>query len=141
MNGYMFGGYLMRRALEVAWLSAFKHCRRPVRWGGIDDVAFSKPVDVGKVVEFIGRVAFVSPDGARIRVFVEAEHVSLRTGQREATCDFHFVFDTRADDTAAGAASVAPPPQVEPVTYEETLLWLEGRRRWAEEQVGRQEGR
>ena len=47
---------------------------------------------VGKIVEFVGRVNFVSPDGASLRVFVEAAHVSLRTGQREATADFHFVF-------------------------------------------------
>ena len=47
---------------------------------------------MGKIVEFVGRVNFVSPDGASLRVFVEAAHVSLRTGQREATADFHFVF-------------------------------------------------
>jgi len=127
-NGYMFGGYLMRRALEVAWLSAFKHGRRPLRFGGLDDVTFSKPVVVGKIVEFVGRVAFVAPDGRTLRVFVEAEHVSLRTGRREATCDFHFVFLCNGAD---GDAEDCPPaPQVEPVTYEETLLFLEGRRRW-----------
>ena len=44
MNGYIFGGFLMRRALEIAWLSAHKHCGRAARFGGLDDVVFSKPV-------------------------------------------------------------------------------------------------
>ena len=36
----------------------------------------------------------------------------------------------RCERTSAHDGAL-PSPQVEPVTYEETLLWLEGRRRWA----------
>ena len=47
MNGFMFGGYLMRRALEVGWLSAFKFGGRPTSFAGLDDVVFRRPVEVG----------------------------------------------------------------------------------------------
>ena len=121
MNGFIFGGYLLRRAFEAAWLSAHKHGRRRMLFGGVDDMTFSKPVEVGKIVELTARVAFVDPGGSTLRVFVDVDHVSLSTGLREPTCEFHFVFHTPPSTLA---------PQVQPITYAQTLLWLEGRRRW-----------
>ena len=55
MNGYIFGGFLMRRALEVAWLSAHKHCGRAARFGGLDDVVFSKPVLIALIASDCSR--------------------------------------------------------------------------------------
>ena len=121
-NGYVFGGYLLRRSLEAAWLSAHKHCGRPAVFAGADDVTFGRPVEVGKVIEVSSRVAFVDPDGSTIRVFVDVNHISLETGKLEPTCEFHFVFHPQPGSPRT--------PQVQPVTYAQTLLWLEGRRRW-----------
>ena len=122
VNGYVFGGYLLRRGLEAAWLSAYKHCKRPMIFAGADDVTFARPVEVGKIIEVSSRVAFVDPDGLTIRVFVDVNHVSLGSGRHEPTCEFHFVFHTPPGSPRT--------PQVQPVTYAQTLLWLEGRRRW-----------
>ena len=83
-----------------------------------------KPVEVGKLVECVGRVVYVGTDGS-LRVCVEAHKVSLRTGAREFNNEFHFIF--RAD-----GASI--PEQVQPDTYEEGMLYLEGRRRWLNEE-------
>ena len=121
-HGYVFGGYLLRRSLEAAWLSAYKHCGRPAVFAGADDVTFGRPVEVGKVIEVSSRVAFVDPDGSTIRVFVDVNHISLETGKLEPTCEFHFVFHPQPGSPRT--------PQVQPVTYAQTLLWLEGRRRW-----------
>jgi hypothetical protein len=79
---------------------------------------------VGKIVEFVGRVNFVSPDGASLRVFVEAAHVSLRTGRREATADFHFVFHSgpekmsSAERAGAGGGGDSGPSTASPVAAE-----------------------
>jgi hypothetical protein len=54
-HGYVFGGYLLRRSLEAAWLSAYKHCGRPAVFAGADDVTFGRPVEVGKVIEVSSR--------------------------------------------------------------------------------------
>ena len=78
------------------------------------------PRIAGKLLEYVGRVAYVASDGT-LRVSVEAHHQSLRHGTRQPTCEFHFVF--RAPESGI-------PEQVQPDSYEEGLLWLEGRRRW-----------
>lgn len=49
MNGFMFGGFLMRRALEVGWLSAYRVAKQPPAFAGLDDVVFRKPVEVWAV--------------------------------------------------------------------------------------------
>ena len=125
MNGFMFGGYLMRRALEVAWLSAYRVAKQPPTFAGLDDVVFKKPVEVGKLVECVGRVVYVGGDGS-LRVCVEAHKVSLATGERDFTNEFHFIF------RAEGASL---PEQVQPDTYEEGMLYLEGRRRCLNEEA------
>jgi hypothetical protein len=53
---------------------------------------------------------------------VDVNHISLETGKLEPTCEFHFVFHPQPGSPRT--------PQVQPVTYAQTLLWLEGRRRW-----------
>ena len=140
----------MRRALEVAWLSAYRFARTPPTFAGLDDVrappprlaprrrlrggprlaacsfwqvVFKKPVEVGRLVEYIGRVVYAADDGS-LRVTVEAHKVSLRTGAREPTNQFHFIFRRKASGTSP------PPLIVQPDTYEEGMLYLEGRRRW-----------
>ena len=90
-NGFMFGGYLMRRALEVAWLSAYRFARQPPTFVGLDDVVFRKPVEVGRLVEYIGRVVYAGEDGS-LRVIVKAHRLSLRTGRTDPTNQFHFIF-------------------------------------------------
>ena len=99
-----------------------------------------------QLVEYVGRVVFAGGDGS-LRVYVEAHHKSLRTGQQEPTCEFHFVFHTgmpKGGDASTSAALLpaagrpgdldakdeVPHVQVQPTTYEEGLMFLEGRRRW-----------
>lgn len=122
-NGHMFGGYLLRRALEAAWLSAYKHTKHPMVFAGMDDVTFGRPVEVGKIVEISSRVAFVDPEGSTMRVFVDVNHISLKSGRLEPRCEFHFVF-------VPPEGLMVRTPQVQPVTYAQTLMWLESRRRW-----------
>jgi len=123
MNGFMFGGYIMRRALEVGWLSAYRFTKRPPRFVGLDDVAFKKPVPVGSLIEFVARVAYAADNG-EIRVHVKAERVSLRSGRREMTNQLNFTMV----DPDADAADL---PRVKPESYEEGMVYLEGRRRAA----------
>ena len=143
-NGFMFGGYVARRALEVGWLSAFRCCRHPPSFGGVDDILFLRPVRVGCVLEYTGRVVYASTDGS-MRVYVEAHTLDLRTGAREQTNEFHLVFhanervlpggaSTLGDAHGGATTGAAPSPEVhpgmQPDTYEEAMLYLEGRRRW-----------
>ena len=127
MNGYMFGGYLMRRALEVGWVSAYRFARSPPSFAGLDDVSFNKPVELGAIIELVSRAVY-SGDDETVRVCVEAHKVSLRSGRREPMNLFHFIFRVAAAD------GVQKRRVVQPDTYEEGMLYLEGRRRWLNSQ-------
>ena len=140
MNGYMFGGYLMRRAYEVAWLSAYRFGRAPPNFAGLDDVSFNTPIELGAIIELIGRAVYAAEDET-LRVCVEAHKLSLRTGKREPANLFHFIFRPSATaeppESAPGGVDTlrqdVPPVyrrEVLPETYEEGMLYLEGRRRW-----------
>ena len=71
---------------------------------------------------------------------VEAHKLSLRTGKREPANLFHFIFRPAAAAAPPGSAGGVDtlrqdvPPvcrrEVLPETYEEGMLYLEGRRRW-----------
>ena len=173
LTNAVFGGYLMRKALEVGWLSAYKFLRVPPVFAGLDEVVFNKPVEIGTIIELVGRVrrplrqpraqrlAHVPCDdvlcsrpdsvvgvGAQavyasedcetetVRVFVEAQRLSLASGRREATNVFHFIF--RPPEARATSSSTPRPRRaVQPETYEEGMLYLEGRRRWLNSQHGR----
>ena len=76
-----------------------------------------------------------------LRVCVEAHKLSLRTGKREPANLFHFIFRPSATaeppESAPGGVDTlrqdVPPVyrrEVLPETYEEGMLYLEGRRRW-----------
>ena len=133
MNGYMFGGYLMRRALEVGWLSAYRFFRSPPAFAGLDEVVFNKPVEMGDVIELVGRGVYASEtcEDETLRVFVEANKLSLSSGRREATNVFHFIFRPPRPSTGEHGR---PRRAVLPDTYEEGMLYLEGRRRWLNSQ-------
>lgn len=59
MHGNVFGGYLMRQAFELGWLCAvrFLDGRRPHIYH-IDDVLFSRPVQVGSILKIDAKVVY-----------------------------------------------------------------------------------
>ncbi|EJW76565.1 hypothetical protein WUBG_12526, partial [Wuchereria bancrofti] len=48
--GKIFGGFLMRKALEVAWSNASLFSGNRCRICGVDDIMFRKSVDVGSIL-------------------------------------------------------------------------------------------
>ena len=85
---------------------------------------------VGKLVEYTGHVVYAPADGS-LRVRVEAHLVRLSAPgavREEAINEFHFIFRAPAREQGDGEGAVLP--EVLPETYEEGMLYLEGRRRW-----------
>ena len=50
MNGRVFGGFLMRRAFELAYATAFSFCGMPPRFLEVGEVTFKQPVSVGELL-------------------------------------------------------------------------------------------
>lgn len=120
VHGKMFGGYLMRKAFELAYMCAAKFNKSTnVEFRGFDDVFFCQPVNVGDFWEYNARVVFVATDTLRIRV--DARTWNALSDDEQKTNEFYFIF--RTSEWSKDKAIV-------PETYEEAMLWLEGRRRW-----------
>ena len=78
MHGRIFGGFLMRRAYELAFATVHMFAGRRPRFVEVDRVDFTRPVDVGDLVTFQSAVLHTKtlmdhPDGPRGLVYVEVE--------------------------------------------------------------------
>lgn len=52
-HGKVFGGYVMREATELAWMTALLHGDGNYpQYVHIDDVAFVRPIPVGSITRF-----------------------------------------------------------------------------------------
>ncbi|XP_059170721.1 acyl-coenzyme A thioesterase 9, mitochondrial-like isoform X2 [Physella acuta] len=113
----IFGGFLMRKAYELAWANTSFHAKtRPNICKIVDNIVFRRPVEIGSLLFLSSQIVYTK--GPDVQVHVHAEVVDPEKGTREATNDFHFTFDT-------GIPNV---PTVMPKTYAESMLYLVGKR-------------
>ncbi|KAK3604467.1 hypothetical protein CHS0354_007171 [Potamilus streckersoni] len=116
----IFGGYLMRKAFELAWANALLYCKQRPFVRVVDDVVFQKPVEVGSLLFMSSQVVYTK--GPLIQVKVHAEVVNPKDETQETTNNFHFTFDSKMDSL----------PTVMPKTYAESMLYLDGKRHFEE---------
>lgn len=122
LHDLVFGGILMREAFELAYATATLYCRgRPI-FRAIDELAFVHPVPIGSILELMAVIAYTEPsvDGLLMHIQVTADVINVETGQRVTTNTFHLTFKTSGSDILL---------PVLPETYEEGIMYIEGRRR------------
>jgi acyl-coenzyme A thioesterase 9 len=69
LSNKIFGGFLMRRAFELAYATCYMFGGARPRFLEVDDVSFQSPVDVGDLVVFNSRVLYTAiHDGASVSV-------------------------------------------------------------------------
>ncbi|XP_033099191.1 acyl-coenzyme A thioesterase 9, mitochondrial-like isoform X2 [Anneissia japonica] len=115
----IFGGYLMRKAIEIAFAVALVHSQSKVIFRCIDNITFQRPVEVGSLLYLSSRVTYT--EGEFMQVRVHAEVMTPETGELHTTNSFNF--------TLASKSVVKP---VIPKTYGEFMLYLDGRRHFQE---------
>ena len=109
----VFGGFLVRRAYELAFANAYLFAgSRPICWE-VDEVSFASPVDVGDLLVFHSRVLYTEPDNINttttwLHVEVEAwvtvpEHVSARMSNQ-----FYFTFAVHNNNNNRIVRTVVP---------------------------------
>jgi len=54
----VFGGFIMRQALETAWACGWRATRVPPQFLALDDIAFLAPVEVGTLLRFDAHMDF-----------------------------------------------------------------------------------
>ncbi|EKM77042.1 hypothetical protein AGABI1DRAFT_122296 [Agaricus bisporus var. burnettii JB137-S8] len=121
----VFGGYLMRLAYELGIANTVVFTRGPARFLSLDSISFARPVPIGSILSLTSQIHHTtsSPDYPTIvHVGVKANVVDVETGSERTTNDFRF---TWAQEHGKGSTV---PRKVVPRTYQEAMLWLEGRR-------------
>lgn len=124
--GKVFGGFLMSRAQELAWSCANIYCGKDRAWFvALDHVSFQRPVEIGSILVFDAQVIYTASKALCVRVTAEILNASLGTSQLCTT--FYFTF-----------TCIQVPPVI-PKSYEEVLLYIEGKRRYEASQAFAQE--
>lgn len=129
MHGRIFGGFLLRRAFELAWATAYMFGGVPPRIVSVDEVSFIVPVEVGALLQLSSRVLYTkSPGGGIIEVLASGHsnriHIDVkafvtdpsnRTSQLANKFGFTFssgndrlppVLPTNMDEATAAAARI-----------------------------------
>ncbi|XP_073920447.1 acyl-coenzyme A thioesterase 9, mitochondrial isoform X2 [Castor canadensis] len=111
----IFGGFLMRKAYELAWATACSFGGSRAFVVTVDDIMFQKPVEVGSLLFLSSQVCFTQNNYIQVRV--HSEVASLQRKEHTTTNVFHFTFMSQNEV-----------PMVLPKTYGESMLYLDGQR-------------
>lgn len=127
--GRIFGGFLMRRAYELAFATVHMFAGRRPRFMEVDRVDFRRPVDVGDLVTFRSRILhtrnhFDHPDGACGEVFVQIETVVHRPDRlvSELTNTFNLLFAVDLGPDQSSGALPRALKRVLPATASQAAL-------------------
>ncbi|KAJ1653091.1 hypothetical protein IWQ61_006715 [Dispira simplex] len=118
----IFGGYLMRLALELAYAQASLFAKRSPKILAIDDITFKKPVPIGSVLYLTSQVTYSSGlPNASYEISVRADVIHPSAGIRETTNVFHLTFK---------GPEGAQAPRVLPRTYADLMRYIDANRRY-----------
>ena len=120
IHNKIFGGELMRIAFEMAFICARCYAGTDMcHFYAIDDISFLKPVNIGAIMDFVGKVIYSR--GRYIVIQVDVWELSPDGhGRQSKTNQLTYIFEGNDDGTEL--------PQVLPQRYEEMVLYVNGKR-------------
>ena len=118
IHNFIFGGFLLRQAFEVAFANASRYCHGRPYFLGLDETNFQLPVPIGSLLIFKSGVDFA--ENSQLTVGVAAELLDVVKGTCRLSNTFHFTFEKRFG---------LPVSRLLPKTYHEAMQYLEAKRR------------
>uniref|UniRef100_A0A1I7X3T3 HotDog ACOT-type domain-containing protein n=1 Tax=Heterorhabditis bacteriophora TaxID=37862 RepID=A0A1I7X3T3_HETBA len=133
MYGKIFGGFLMRQALELAYANAKLFSKGRVHTVSVDDISFQHPVELGNILHLICHITYTR--GKYIQTRVTAEVTDTKTFHRRTTNIFHFTMEVNGEKNVSIFLFFYCFPlflrnvkQVIPKYYADGMLHLSGKR-------------
>ncbi|KAJ1443614.1 HotDog domain superfamily [Sesbania bispinosa] len=126
IHGRIFGGFLMHRAFELAFSTAYAFAGLVPYFLEVDHVDFLRPVDVGDFLRLKSCVLYTEvhdPDQPLINVEVVAHVTRPELRSSEVSNTFHFTFSVRPEAKAMRNGFILR--NVVPATEEEARRILE----------------
>ncbi|KAL4433423.1 hypothetical protein ABPG77_010276 [Micractinium sp. CCAP 211/92] len=125
MHGRVFGGFLMRRAFELAHSTAYMFAGSRPRTIEVDRITFRRPVSVGDLLSMRSTVTHTWPSKqdpgkglAHVQVEASVTQPEKLYSTVTNTFSFLFKFDLRRDPSTGACM---PPKQVLPTTEQQAL--------------------
>ncbi|GAB2227823.1 hypothetical protein Droror1_Dr00009650 [Drosera rotundifolia] len=103
IHGRIFGGFLMRKAFELAFSTAYAFAGGAPRFVEVDHVDFVKPVDVGNFLRFKSTILYTEtadPTKPLINIEVVAHVTRPEERSSEVSNKFYFTFTVRPEALA-----------------------------------------
>jgi acyl-coenzyme A thioesterase 9 len=104
LSGRIFGGFLLRRAFELAFATSYVFGGARPRFKSVRDMDFLKPVDVGDLLRFKARVLHVDTTSKTCETCVDVEVECLVTKPEETSAELSntFLFTFHVENEAGG---------------------------------------
>ncbi|XP_049386650.1 acyl-coenzyme A thioesterase 4, mitochondrial-like isoform X2 [Solanum stenotomum] len=105
IHGQIFGGYLMRKAYELAYVTAYSFARTPPCFVEVDHVDFLKPVNAGDFLHLKSCVIYTQVENSSrplINVEVVAHVTQPQDLSSEVSNNFYFTFTVPSDSLRNG---------------------------------------
>ncbi|KAI9223581.1 HotDog domain-containing protein [Blastocladiella britannica] len=125
IHNFIFGGYLMRQAFEIAHATASLYSKNHPIFLAMDDIWFRKPVPIGSILALTSQVVYSrahKDKGGSFQVKVTADIRDPITGTSETSNTFNYTFAVPSTDSKR-------PPAIMPRTYGDAVEYLDGKRR------------
>uniref|UniRef100_A0A166D1A7 HotDog ACOT-type domain-containing protein n=1 Tax=Daucus carota subsp. sativus TaxID=79200 RepID=A0A166D1A7_DAUCS len=116
IHGRIFGGFLMRRAFELGFATAYSFAGSAPRFVEVDHVDFLKPVDVGNFLRFKSCVLYTeleNPEKPLINVEVVAHVTRPEKRVSEVSNKFYFTFTVSTESLGQQIRNVVPATEEE----------------------------
>ncbi|XP_037825257.1 LOW QUALITY PROTEIN: acyl-coenzyme A thioesterase 9, mitochondrial-like [Lucilia sericata] len=113
----VFGGFLMRNALEISWVGANLYLKSRPKLEHICDISFEQPVSVNSFIKMTAYVVYT--DVNYLQMMTVADVIDAATGNQLTSNVFYYTFSS-ADEV----------PVVLPKSYHETMWYIQGRRKF-----------
>ncbi|XP_031344032.1 acyl-coenzyme A thioesterase 9, mitochondrial-like isoform X1 [Photinus pyralis] len=111
----VFGGFLMRQAMELSWALGYIFSKYRPALKSISNISFNRPVDVSSLIRMHAYVVFTQLQ--YIQVTVYAECWDSGSGMTATSNTFHFTYEV-PDQV----------PEVFPRSYQDAMMYIDGRR-------------
>jgi acyl-coenzyme A thioesterase 9 len=98
--GKVFGGFLMRRAFEIAFANGYVFSGTRPGFDSVDQVDFKVGVDVGTLLQFESKVVYTEPDKGMVHVHVSA--YITKPEERRSVLSNEFVFSFNVNNNMKG---------------------------------------
>lgn len=111
----VFGGFLMRQAMELSWALGYMFSKYRPALKSISNISFNRPVDVNSLVHMHAYVVFTQLQYIQITVYAECWDSS--SGKTATSNSFHFTYEVPGQV-----------PEIFPRSYQDAMMYIDGRR-------------